>query len=206
MSRKKPKKIKHIATPQGKKFSGLRVDAKASELAFIPIVGDGAIVQRGEAWGKFVPVLLLDSSQRPDVRELLRLHAEGMGDVTYNWRLNAREPYTVFLSLAFDRPVKCFFTVEMPVAKYGGLIDIVVANEVISLQSAKAGDRLSEKTNEDRIIVQVGSESFRTMWYDYYEKSTIAFFLARGFSRAEARRSAGVVISQHRSLNGIRFS
>ncbi|GAA4929391.1 hypothetical protein [Actinomycetospora succinea] len=207
MSRKrKPKKIKQIATPKGKKLSQLRANVWASELSLIPIVGDGAIVQRGEAWGKLIPVLLIDSSERPDVRELFRLHSDGMGDVTYKWRLGSREPYTAFLTLSFERPVRCSFTLELPVNKYGGLTDIAVANELVSLQSAKAGDRLSDKPNEDRIVVQVGSDTFRAMWYDYYEKATISRFLARGFDRSASKKSANAAIEQHRILNNIRFS
>ena len=52
----------------------------------ITIVSDAAIASRGVGHGKMFPLLIVDTGDRPDVEELVRVHKQiDPGDVTSQW-------------------------------------------------------------------------------------------------------------------------
>ena len=59
-----------------------RPGAKALQHHPVPILADAAIATEKIGNGKLIPVLILDTSERPDVAELIRIHAHlPQGDV-----------------------------------------------------------------------------------------------------------------------------
>jgi len=52
----------------------------------VRIVADAALSTRGRHGGRMLPLLLLDTSDRPDIDEYIRVHASfGLGDVKAQW-------------------------------------------------------------------------------------------------------------------------
>ena len=57
-----------------------------SETRPVRIVHDAAVSTRGLHGGRLLPVLLLDTSGRPDIAEFIRVHESfGPGDVKVQW-------------------------------------------------------------------------------------------------------------------------
>src|SRR5439155_6801435 len=72
----------------------------------VPIVHDGAIAGP-IADGRLLPVLFIDTSERRDVRELLRVHEQlGSGDVEFDWGLSLDNKDDAILYLRFLRPME----------------------------------------------------------------------------------------------------
>src|SRR5436309_12905430 len=72
----------------------------------IPIVHDAAIAGP-IADRRLLPVLFIDTSEHPDVRELLRVHEHlGSGDVEFNWGLSLESKDDTILYLRFLRPME----------------------------------------------------------------------------------------------------
>ena len=103
----------------------------------VPIVADAAISTVGLHGGRMLPVLLLDTSNRPDVAELIRVHESlGPGDVEVQWgRIDGREG-TVALFLKFIRPVELFLVLEFDIVRQGILVDQALTGQGIYIARA----------------------------------------------------------------------
>lgn len=76
------------------KFQKVKVDLMPHERQPVRIVADGAISTRRLSGGRLIPVVILDTSERPDIEELIRVHAtiDRPGDAKTQWcQLNDNE-------------------------------------------------------------------------------------------------------------------
>ena len=57
------------------------------EMQPVRIVSDAAVSMRGAFGGRLVPLVILDTSDRPDIDELIRVHHASLkpGDVKIQW-------------------------------------------------------------------------------------------------------------------------
>src|SRR6266853_4244348 len=79
----------------------------------VRIVADAAVSVRGLHGGRLLPLLLLDTSDRPDIAELIRVHESfGTGDVKVQWGQVQGHEGTVALFLTFIRPLELFMVLE----------------------------------------------------------------------------------------------
>lgn len=71
----------------------------------VPIVGDAAIATAILGEGRLIPVLIIDTSDRPDIGDLVKiLQRPPLGDVTSQWGRLHWHKKTVALILTFKRP------------------------------------------------------------------------------------------------------
>src|SRR4051794_24749846 len=96
-----------------------------SEQVPIPIVAEGIMLAVGIADGCAIPVLILDTTNRPDVDALVAAHAVfGTGDVTTAWVSPGwRKRDRVRLLLAFHQPHRCVVVLDIDLETYGGVVD-----------------------------------------------------------------------------------
>lgn len=175
---------------------------KRSNLRFVEIVADGSIAVAGYAFGRQLPLFIVDASTMPDVEELIRIHEHvSSGDVRPEWAYMPDE-HAVALILNFDRPVETRFSLYLPVQKYGGMIDQILGVGIFLLQSGKPGDRLSNTVDAHRIFVQTSStRKFREAWEGIFQSVTASYFRSKGRGRRESRELAAEAIERIRALH-----
>src|SRR5438552_2525689 len=143
----------------------LPVQTKA-EAQPVPIAWDGAAAVRGVAGGRMIPLLILDTSGRPDIEEMIRLHKHlAPGDAETRWMLRSRwSQDTIGLVFKITRPVLCTFIVEFDLNKYAGFVDQLMMAEVIYIQPGRMGDRVATTIDNERILVEVPCREIRNEW------------------------------------------
>lgn len=173
----------------------------------VRIVADGAISTVGLHGGRLIPVLLLDTSDRPDVAELIRVHESlGPGDVKVQWgRLKDREG-TVALFLNFVRPVEVFMVLEFDIPRQGILVEQALTSKGIYIAQAEDGqDRLSKNFDRTNVIVEIGDTGFRKTWDGLFYKHVVKEFRSKGLNRSDSRHAARMAIEEFRKFGSFKM-
>jgi hypothetical protein len=131
----------------------------------VKVANDAAIASEGMADGRFVPVIIVDATNRPDLHELARIHGyiDG-GDVECCWCCPRGEPDVVALSLDFIRPLSTRAHILFDVRKYGGLVDTLIYCRGFYFQPGAPGDRFATSIDAPRILIEIGDLEFDEDW------------------------------------------
>ncbi len=171
----------------------------------VPIVHDGAIAGP-IADGRLLPVLFIDVSERPDVRELLRVHEHlGSGDVEFDWGLSRERKDDAMLHLRFVRPMDVEMILVFDVRREAILVEGILSGGGVYLQSARPGDRLSTTLDAHRVLIELPDTGFRPYWDRYLLDRTTALLKERGIPRRTAPHAATVAIDEMKKLAGFRM-
>lgn len=75
----------------------------------VPIVSDAAVTTRVLADGRIIPVLIINTSLRPDIEDMIRAHKHiGAGDVKSAWSIPSRfDKSRISLVLTIIKPSRC---------------------------------------------------------------------------------------------------
>jgi hypothetical protein len=189
--------------------------AKKAEIRFnhprearpVRIVADAAISTQGTHGGRMLPVLLLDTSDRPDMEGFILIHqAYGPGDVKVQWgQVEGREG-TVALFLTFIRPMELFMVLEFDIVRQGILVEQALTGQGIYLTKAEGNDdRLMKNLDRPKVIVEVGDTGFGKIWNDLFHKHLAKDFRDSGLSRSDSRRAARSAIEELRKFGSLRM-
>lgn len=170
------------------------------------IVSDGAIATGVIGDGRLIPVLVLDTTKRRDVDELIRVHQHfGPGDVVCMWGSITGSDDRVCLVLNFTRPTVTTIVLEFDVLKQGGVVDQIVTSHAVYLQSSRDGDHVSTALHRPKILVEVPDTGFFPIW-DRILKRRVAMNMRRqGLSRRGAKQAAEQAINAWRAFLGVRI-
>jgi hypothetical protein len=173
----------------------------------VRIVADAAISTRGLHGGRLLPVLLLDTSDRPDIAEFIRVHDSlGPGDVKTQWGQVERHEGTVALFLDFIRPIELFILLEFNIVRQGVLVEQTLTGQGLYLARAEdADDRLKKDFDRPKVIVEVPNTGFGETWDDLFHKYLAKDFRDRGLSRSDSRRAARSAIQELRKISSLRM-
>lgn len=175
------------------------------ERGTVSIVGDAAIATPDAIDGKLVPLLILDTRERPDITEAISNHMSfPEGDVTTAWGKYSDGRSDPVLFLQFQRPTEIFVAVEFVLPKQGILIEHILMAKALYLQSGGPGDRLIKDPGRPKIIVGVPDTGFRPTWDRIFARSVQSRFRSQGLSRAEARVAAKDYITMIREIGRFR--
>ncbi len=113
------------------------------------IVADGAIATVGLGEGRLIPLVILDTSSRPDFEEYLLVHQYvNAGDVKCQWGQLISHDNTVALILSFLRPAELVIIVEFDLkTNHGVLVEQILATKALYIQAGREGDRLKQDVN-----------------------------------------------------------
>src|SRR6185437_6225125 len=169
----------------------------------VRIVADAAVSIRGFQGGRMLPVLLLDTSGRPDIEELIRIHETlGPGDVKAQWGQPEGHEGTVALFLTFIRPMEIFILLEFDIAQQGLLVTQILAGRGLYLtQARQEDDRLMKNIDRPEGIVEVPDMGFGKVWSDLFHKHPAKYFRNVGLSRADSHRGARSAIEELLKFN-----
>jgi hypothetical protein len=149
----------------------------------VGIVADAAVSTRGRHGGRLLPLLLLDTTDRPDIAEFIRVHESlGPGDVKVQWgKVEAKgQEGTVALFLTFIRPLEFFMVLEFNIARQGFLVEQTLLGHGIYLARAEGeDDRLIKNPGRPKVIVEVPDAGFRDTWDDIFHKRSHSIIAAR---------------------------
>ena len=177
---------------------------EAHETAPVPIVRDGAIATEQVLGGRLVPVLILDTSQRPDVAELIRVHQFlSPGDVASVWGYRSVRARTVGLVLDFLRPSQLKILLKFDITGQGLLVDSILDARAVCLQDGMTGDRLATTMDHDRMIVEVTASPPK--WNRLLRRELERDFRRKGSTRRQASEAAERTISKWRHLQKMRI-
>lgn len=173
----------------------------------VPIVSDPAVATRGVGDGRVIPVLIINSLERPDIEDMVRAHkCIGPGDVKSAWAKKSRfNRNKIRLVLFFTKPSSCFIVFEFDIMDQGHLIDQIVSAESVYIQPGRAGDRLASTIDNPRILVEVPSKKFRGKWEQIYSKALYRKFKKHGLSRKGAKESTQKFIEEWRHISATRL-
>jgi len=173
----------------------------------VRIVADAAVSSRGVLGGRLVPLLILDTSDRPDIEELIRVHqtSKNPGDVKIQWaRLQGHED-SVALFVTFIRPSEATIVLEFEIVKQGILVEQALIGRAIYIQAGREGDRLIEDPNRPKVLFEIGDTGFTKDWDSMCHKHLARYFRSKGLGRAEAKRAARATIVERRKIGSFRM-
>jgi len=180
----------------------------------VKIVSDAAISSVEVTDGRFIPVLIIDTSERPDIDELVKFHdLTPSGDVrctwgsnlAYKWKKTPIDLSKVALFLEFERPCETFINIEFDVLKNGAVIDTILASKIFYLQPGRKGDRFSHDINRPKIGVEVPDTGFGELWDKLWHKSLVKKFKKTGLNRTDAIKAADDTIREIRKMYSYRM-
>ncbi|MBV8833155.1 MAG: hypothetical protein JO108_28490 [Acidobacteriaceae bacterium] len=171
------------------------------------IVSDAAVSTRGVFGGRLVPLVILDTSDRPDIDELIRIHhaSPQPGDVKIQWaELDGHEGY-ISLILTFVRPTEATIIVEFNIAKQGILVEQALSGKGMYIQAGRDGDRLTTDPERPKVLMEVPDVGFRKEWDRLFQKYLTKHFRSKGLSRSDAKRAAQSAIGELHRFGSFRM-
>lgn len=186
-------------------FSRSRIQVRnVSEAKPIPIVGDAAIATQQMGDGRLIVLLIVDTSERADLQELIRLHALlPPGDVGCQWG-SLKSDAQVALILNFIRPAEMTAILEFDVVEQGCLVEQILHSNGLYLQAGKPGDKIRTTLDAPRIFIEVPDTRFRPIWDRIFRKHLTKYARLDGVSRQEARNRVAAWIKEWRKFGNFR--
>lgn len=165
------------------------------------IVGDGMMATAKVGDGRMIPVLIVNTADRPDIEHLVRAHSSlPPGDVESAWgELIGAKGY-VGVILKFLRPVRCDAIIAFECMHQGILVDMTLQAGMFYLQPGRPGDKLSQTLDHPRIVVEIYGDGFRGPWNKIYLRAMTKRAQAQGLTRKEADAAARAMISKSREV------
>lgn len=172
----------------------------------VPIVGDGAIAGQ-IAEGVNIPLVIIDTSKRPDLSEAIRVHEYlAPGDVAVTWGGAEGHPDDVLLMLALERPIEARAILRFSIKDQGILVEAALTAGAMYLQAGKPGDRFKHDPNRPKILVEIPDTGFRAKWDELFlTRMTTVIKTEYGLPRREAELRARELIQQLRVVTEFRM-
>ncbi len=171
------------------------------EAKVVPIAGDAAIATIGTGHGRLIPLLILDTTERPDLAEVIRVQAHfPEGDVVVQWGALPERCNHIALFLQFQRPSERAAVIEFDIAKHGILVEHILTSHALYIQAGKPGNRLIHDLNVPKMLVEVPDTGFRQQWDKLYVENVTKRMIKGGLARREAGQAARTCIEKIREL------
>lgn len=169
----------------------MKKSRKITATSSVPITGDGANATNAIGEGRMVPVLIVDCSEKIELRDLIYAHEDtAPGDVKITWATERWKKDKVLLLLEFSSPSVLEVMLQFDVKKYGGVIDGILHANALYLQPTESGKKVSEGMDNGKILVEVPDTGFMPAWEKIYTGCLQKVFKKRGFSKSESREAA----------------
>lgn len=173
----------------------------------VTIVADAALSTRGRMGGRLIPLVILDTSERPDLDELIRVHqvSTTLGDVTFQWgEIDGHEGH-IALVLTFVRPIETIAVIEFDIVRHGILVQQTLMGRGLFIQAGRRGDRFIKDINRPKVLLEIGDTGFDKEWDELFHKYLNKDYRSRGLNRSDARRAARTAIVEMRSICSFRM-
>lgn len=175
--------------------------SRADEGKIVPVVGDAVIAVPGVGHGRPFPLLVLDTTERPDIAEIIRVQNQlPEGDVEVTWMQQRGQLGHVALMLHFLRPVERTAIVSFDIFERGAIVEHILFARATYIQSGKPGDRLIHNLGVPKMSIEVPDTGFQAYWDKLFLDGVQRRMIANGYGRRDARTAATLHIRSVRRL------
>lgn len=169
------------------------------------IVSDAAVATVGIGDGILIPLIIIDSNERQDIEELVRVHDHlPPGDVKVQWGVLKSAPDSIALLLRFICPVEALLVLNFDIVKQGVIVDQILSSRALYLQPGREGDRLINTLNAKRILIQVPDVGFSKTWDKILFKGVVENFQRKGLPKRQAKEATKGLIEEWRKMGRLR--
>jgi hypothetical protein len=170
------------------------------------IVADAAIATSNFGEGRLIPLVIVDTTRRPDVDELIRIHEHiDPGDVESQWGKLKNSEGSVALILSFKRPSELTVIIDFDIVKQGILVDQILASKGLYIQSGRDGDRFINNPEAKKILAEIPDRGFLKIWDQLFHSNIVKYMRGKGLSRQQAKNAATRLIYELRKLGKFRM-
>ena len=140
--------------------------------------------------GKLVPVVALDTSDRPDIEALFGAYTPAtVGDVVIQWgQRNGAPKGTVTLFIQFATPVTLLLILDFEIVRQGVLVDQILRTAELYLEGVNT--KRAAATGWSRVRVVVSDTKFGPIWEELLVEALAAQRIALGASERQGRLMA----------------
>jgi hypothetical protein len=172
----------------------------------VPIVADAAIAATWMGDGRLIPLVILDTTDRPDLEEFIRIHQYvPPGDATSQWATLEDSSGRIALLLTFKKPMEMTVVLAFDPAKQGGLVDQIIQSRGLYLQAGRKGDRLIKNPDAPKVIVEIPDAGFADIWDKIFFTALVRRMRYEGLARQEAKQAAHSFITSWRKFGSFRM-
>jgi hypothetical protein len=179
---------------------------KIASSDIVPVAGDAGLAGPTPE-GLMVPLLILDTTDRPDIDEVIRVHSHiSPGDVELRWASIAGHPDDIALVLDFIRPVATRVAIRFSIEKQAILVDMALRARALFLQAGRPGDRLIHDIDRPKIIVELEGGEFGREWEAIFLRQMTNYFSRKGkLSKKKAYPLARLLLDRLREQTSFRM-
>jgi hypothetical protein len=178
----------------------------AEEAQVVRVVGDAAIATCSVGHGRLIPLIIIDTTNRPDLTEVIEVQTHfPEGDVIVQWACLPKRRDHIALLLKFQRPTERAAVIEFDIAKQGILVEHILQSKALYIQAGKAGDRLIHDLNRPKMLIEVPDTGIRALWDKLFFDAVVKLMRKDGLSRREAKEAARAAIGEIRELAKFRM-
>ena len=169
------------------------------------IISDAAVASVGVGDGRLIPLVIIDSTGRPDVEELVRVHEHlPPGDVNVQWGYLKDSSDGIALILSFIRPAEVLIVLQFDIVKQAVIVDQILSSKALYLQPGRDGDRLSNNLDARKVLIEVPDTGFSKTWDKILVKYLVKDFRRRGLPKYQAKEATKAVIEEWRKFGRFR--
>jgi hypothetical protein len=172
----------------------------------VPIVADAAIATEWMGDGRLIPLVILDTTDRPDLEEFIRIHQYvSPGDADSQWATLEDSSGRVALLLTFKKPMDMSAVLAFDPAKQGGLVDQIIRSRGLYIQAGREGDRFIKSPDAPKVIVEIPDTGFAEVWNEIFFRAVVQRMRQEGLTRREAKQAAHSYIVSWRNFGSFRM-
>jgi hypothetical protein len=172
----------------------------------VAIVNDAFIASEMIGDGRMIPLVIIDTSTRPDIYELAKIQKSSpSGDVEIQWGVKDKRCDSVLLMLRFKLPAELTIILEFDIQNHGGFIDQILSTQALYIQPGKQGDRISTSMNSYRILIEVPDTGFTSVWQDLCLRKLARTFRQKGLKKKDSKIAAINMIGEWRKIFGFKM-
>jgi hypothetical protein len=172
----------------------------------VPIVAEGAIVSAGVADNKLIAIVIIDTTDRPDIDELVRVHEHlPPGDVVVQWGALSGAKDSVALILKFKRPIETVVVLNFDLNAFGGTVDLIISSRALYLQPGRPGEKPSTTFGNPKILAEVPETGFREKWKAIKHDFLVKHFRNSGLTQRDAKSAATHLIEEFGKIVDFRW-
>jgi len=168
--------------------------------AIVPIVSDAAVATGAVGDGRLVPLVILDTTNRPDLIDLFKAHDKmPPGDADTTWVSIGGFEDHLGLWFRFKKPFEVDAVLNFELSEHGLTVDMTMNARAVYLQVGKPGDRFYKAMEAPRIIVEIGACMATQEWEKIWLRAIRNRLRKEGTKRHEAKRLAPEYMAHVRS-------
>ena len=174
----------------------------------VPIINDRAMISYGLASSRMIPLLIIDTSMRPDIEDIVRFYNyHGIGDVVVAWALTSScDKNHILFILTMRRPSRCVVILQFNIERQARVLDQIIHAQAVYIQAGRIGDRLKTTINNYRMLVDLSTKQVEGPWEGIFRRVLTNDYRSRGFGLQDSRRISQDFIKAWRHLGSPRLS